>query len=142
MKNTKIKLEIKSWLGKVLFEYECENNTIKETLRNAVLSGADLSGAVLRNADLSGAALSGADLRNADLSDAVLRNAVLPIFCKWNVSIVDDKIKIGCKLKSISEWNAWFASDSEFSTQRKNESFKLIHANYLAAKAYYEFLNK
>jgi len=55
METTKIKIQIKSWLGKLLFEYECERNTIKETLRNAVLSGADLSGADLRNAVLSGA---------------------------------------------------------------------------------------
>ena len=46
-------------------------------LRRADLRRADLSGAVLRRADLSGADISGADLRGADLSDAVLRGAVL-----------------------------------------------------------------
>ena len=46
-------------------------------LRDAVLSGADLSDAVLRDAVLSGADLSGAVLRGDDLSGAVLRDAVL-----------------------------------------------------------------
>ena len=43
----------------------------------AVLSGADLSGAALRGADLRRADLSGADLRRADLTDAVLSGADL-----------------------------------------------------------------
>ena len=79
----KIKLQIKSrWTGSVLFEYEKENNTIKDTLIEAVksdadLSGADLSGAYLRVADLRGADLSGADLRGADLRVADLRVADL-----------------------------------------------------------------
>jgi hypothetical protein len=74
----KIKLQIKSrWTGSVLFEYEKENNTIKETLIAAVKSGADLSDAYLRGADLSDAYLSDAYLRDADLSGANLRGANL-----------------------------------------------------------------
>ena len=74
----KIKLQIKSrWTGSVLFEYEKENNTIKDTLIAAVKSGADLRGAYLRDADLSGADLSDADLSGADLRDADLRGAYL-----------------------------------------------------------------
>ena len=79
----KIKLQIKSrWTGSVLFEYEKENNTIKDTLIAAVKSGADLSdaylrGAYLRGADLSGANLSGANLSGADLSGANLSGANL-----------------------------------------------------------------
>jgi len=197
MSSTKIKIQIKSWLfGKVLFEYEAEGNTIKETLRNAVLSGAvlrnaDLSGAVLRNADLSGADLSGAVLRNADLrnavlsgadlsgavlSGAVLRNAdlrnavlrnadlrnavlrnadlsgavlsgavlsgaVLPIFCKWAVSTVEGKIKIGCKVKTTEEWDAWFEGTETFDTSRDTEVFKRIRANYIAVREYNKFMN-
>ena len=73
----KTKIQIKSFFGSVLFEFEKENNTIKDTLVEAVRCGADLSGAVLSGADLSGAVLSGADLRGVDLSDAVLRGADL-----------------------------------------------------------------
>jgi uncharacterized protein YjbI with pentapeptide repeats len=84
----KLKIEIKNrFTGKVLFEYESENNTIKKTIGMAVeeyadlgyadLRGADLRGADLRGADLRGANLRGADLRGADLRSADLRSANL-----------------------------------------------------------------
>ena len=63
---SKIKIEIKNrWTGKILFEYEKEDNTIKDTLIEAVKNGADLRGADLGGADLGGAYLGGADLRGA-----------------------------------------------------------------------------
>src|SRR3990167_1781379 len=55
----KTKIQIKSYLGNVLFEYEDEDNSIRKTVEKAHLSGADLSGADLSGADLSGADLSG-----------------------------------------------------------------------------------
>ena len=62
---TKIKIQIKNrWTGSVMFKYEKEGNTIKDTLIEAVKRGADLEGA-----DLVGADLVGADLRGADLED-------------------------------------------------------------------------
>ena len=73
----KTKLHIKSIFGKVLFEYETENNTIRKTVENANLYGADLSRTNLSGADLSGADLSGADLSGADLSGADLSGADL-----------------------------------------------------------------
>jgi len=78
----KTKLSIKSIFGTLLFELDCENNSIKNTLleatkRHADLSDADLSGANLSDADLSGADLRRADLRRADLSGANLRRADL-----------------------------------------------------------------
>ena len=83
----KTKIQIKSILGSVLFEFEKENNTIKDTVEHAVkekadlisadLSSADLRYADLRSADLSSADLSSADLRYADLSSADLRSADL-----------------------------------------------------------------
>ena len=55
----KIKLQIKNkFTGSLIFEYEKEDNTIKETLLEAKKSGANLSGANLSRADLSGAYLS------------------------------------------------------------------------------------
>ena len=87
-----IKIQIKSIYGSILFEYEKEKNTIKDTLLKAIesgaylsgaylseayLSGANLSGAYLSGAYLSGAYLSGANLSGANLSDADLRGANL-----------------------------------------------------------------
>ena len=43
----KVKIQIKSVFGKVLFELEKENNTIKDTIVEAIKHGADLYGADL-----------------------------------------------------------------------------------------------
>ena len=148
MENKTIKIQIKTWLGKVIFEYESENNSIKETLLEAIKSGADLSGADLRRANLSGADLrradlSGADLRRANLSGAENKEtAYLPIFCKWTPCIIGNRIRIGCKEKTIQEWDYFFASNETFETSRDSEDFKQIEAVYLAYKAYFQHLNK
>ena len=74
----KSKIEIKHWLtGSILFEFECDGNTILKTLVEAVNKKANLRGAYLRGADLRGADLYGADLYGADLSGANLRGANL-----------------------------------------------------------------
>ena len=56
-----IKIQIKSIWGEVLFEYEKENNTIKDTLKEALKQGANLTGADLTGANLTRANLYGAD---------------------------------------------------------------------------------
>jgi hypothetical protein len=151
-----IKMEIKSVGGVVLFSHEAENNTIKETLERADLSGTDLSGADLsgtdlsgadlRGADLSGADLSGADLMRADLmranlSGANLSGAILPQFCKWSHGIKDGKIRIGCKVKTIEDWDAFFNSEEEYDTPRSSSDFKQIRAIFESYKAYLNVLN-
>ena len=78
MEKEKIKIEIKNrWTGSVLFEYEKEENTVKDTVVEAVKRRADLEGADLEYADLRGADLIGADLEYADLRGADLRGADL-----------------------------------------------------------------
>ena len=73
----KTKIEIKSVLGSVLFSYEKEDNTIKDTLEEAIKSGANLGDANLRGAYLRGAYLGGANLVGADLVGANLGDAYL-----------------------------------------------------------------
>ena len=78
----KTKIQIKTLSGSLLFELEKENNSIKDTLIEAVkintdLRGADLQGAALRGACLQGADLQGACLQGADLRGACLRGACL-----------------------------------------------------------------
>lgn len=68
-----VKIEIKSIFGNVLFEFSKENNTIKDTVEEAVRRGADLRGA---------------DLRDANLRDADLRDA-------GKITSVDDILLIG-----------------------------------------------
>ena len=71
------KIEIKSVFGSVLFELEKEDNTIKDTLIEAIKSSANLYDADLRGADLRTADLCGANLRYANLCGANLRDANL-----------------------------------------------------------------
>ena len=189
----KTKIQIKSYFGSLLFELECENNSIKNTVLEAIKSGANLRGANLRGADLRGANLCDADLRDAnlrganlcdanlrganlcdanlrgadlrganlrdadlcdaDLCDADLRGANLcdvknkefakiPIFCKWVHSIIGNKIQIGCKQKTIEEWELFFNSEETFETKRDTDEFKQIQAVFESYKAYLNFLNK
>ena len=73
----KIKIDIKSIFGNVLFSFEKENNTIKNTLVEATLNGANLREADLCETDLRGADLGYADLREVYLEYADLREVYL-----------------------------------------------------------------
>ncbi len=46
------KIEIKTIWGDIIFTHEKKNNTVKDTLQEALKSGADLCGADLRSANL------------------------------------------------------------------------------------------
>ena len=154
----KIKIEINSVFGKVLFALEKENNTIKDTLEQAIKEDANLEDTNLRNANLGNANLEDANLYNANLRNANLINAnledanledaknketaILPIFCKWSYGIKGDLIVISCKEKTIEQWDLWFDSEEEYSTRRDTEDFKQIQAIYNALKSYYLTLNK
>ena len=84
--------------------------------KRADLSSANLRGANLSSANLRSANLWDADLRSADLCSANLRSANLwdvtgnkkEIFTfqtnKYTVVIYQDRIQIGCKNFSQSEW--------------------------------------
>ena len=92
----KSKIQIKSIFGDLLFEYECEDNTIAKTVSKALeshanLRSADLSSANLRSADLRYANLRYADLRSANLSYANLSYANLHSanLCYANLSYAD-----------------------------------------------------
>jgi len=78
----KTKIQIKSILGRVLFEHECDDNSVKKTVEEGAgkgtdLTNANLTNANLRSADLGGAYLGGAYLGGADLWGAYLTNANL-----------------------------------------------------------------
>ena len=78
-----IKIQIKNrFTGKIIFEFSKENNTIKDTVEEAVknkisLDGASLDGALLDGASLNSASLNRASLDNASLYDASLIGASL-----------------------------------------------------------------
>ena len=132
------KIEIKNrFTGDIMFTIISENATIKDALLDAIKNKVNLSRANLSRAYLSGADLSGADLSGADLSGADFQP-----FCKWRTSIKDNEITIGCKTKSIDDWDIFFNSDLLYETKRNTEEFKKIQAVFESYKTYINFLNK
>ena len=112
---SKVKIEIKNrWTGSVLFEYEKENNTIKDTVEKAVKEGANLAGAYLGGADLEGAYLKGACLKGANLAGAYLYVQDSEINVKSVLENFEEKNKIKIKEWYINRniiptrWNAFW----------------------------------
>ena len=137
------KITIKSLVGNIIFEHNVENNTLLKTLKEALKIGANLRYANLSGAKLRYADLKGADLKGANLIGSDTTNTRLPIYSKWDFSIENDSLNIGCKTKTFSEWKKWFEeSEEEFSTERNTEDFNRIQAMFYAYEAYYNFLKK
>ena len=159
-----MKIEIKHlYSGEVLFSHECEDNTIKVTVREAVkvganlrkadLSGVDLSEANLSKADLIGVNLSGVDLRWVDLREAKLGDFTLigsrPVIQLGSLGsrsdtllafITDDgiKIKAGCFFGSAEKFEGAVQvehGDSEHGREyRAALAFIRVHAEIWTPK--------
>ena len=149
--------ELKRWdTGAVIHSTDCDIRATVETaaklgiscfrasldgaiLDGASLVGAILDGAILDGAILDGAILDGASLVGASLVGASLVGARLPIYCQWPVTHTvapDLLVHIGCKSKSVVDWDAWFAGSDEYDTPRDSDDFRRIRASYLAVRAY------
>ena len=132
--------------------YFYESDLRGSSLNGSSLNGSSLNGSSLRECDLRECDLRGCDLRGCNLYGidltgcklygAVIHEAYLQMYCKWYVSIKDNTIQIGCKNKTIDEWDNWFSnSNEEFFTSRDTEDFKRIKAMFYAYKTYYEIVN-
>lgn len=99
----KKKIEIKDIFGKILFTYECENNSVKKTVEEAVRQNISLCNANLYCVDLRGANLYGADLHNADLRNAILNGAknipFIPLACPCEGPFIAWKKVDNCIIK-------------------------------------------
>lgn len=94
------KIEIKNtFTNELLFVFYKENNSIKDTVIEAVKNGIKLDFADLRDADLSGANLSGVNLSDAALQGANLRGVDLSgaIINKTEKSYETEYLKINEK---------------------------------------------
>ena len=91
----KIKLQIKNIFGKLLFEYECEDNTIKKTVTEAIKNSVNL-----RSADLSYVNLSYAktDKRYIQIS-CIGSEKRMTTYCFEN-----DKIWCGCFTGTLKDF--------------------------------------
>jgi len=60
----------------------------------------------------------------------------LKSFCKWDVSITSNfNIVIGCKEKSIEDWDSFFEKEESHETNTKTDDYKLIKLTYDYAKS-------
>ena len=101
----KIKLQIKNIFGKLLFEYECEDNTIKKTVTEAIKNSANL-----RYADLRSVNLRSADLSYVNLSYAKTDKRYIQISCigsekrMTTYCFENDKIWCGCFTGTLKDF--------------------------------------
>ena len=142
-----VNIQIKSILGTVLFEFSKENNTIKDTLIEAVKQDADLGGAYLRGAYLVGANLSDADLRGANLSDAGKLSSVNDILIVGPLGSRSAYTQIYRTDKGIFvKCGCFFGTIDEFATKVKethgdNEHSKAYTRLVAYAKEHFEVNN-
>ena len=83
-------------------------------LRGANLAGANLRGTNLADANLAGAYLRGTKLTGANLAGArwtdgaIIKREPIQIYgLAYPVTILDDRMQIGCELHSLAEWEAF-----------------------------------
>ena len=112
-------MEIKHKItGEVLLTIE--GDSLKGAdLQYANLQGANLQGANLQGANLQGVNLQGANLKGANLQGANLPTDVIRIDgMRWDVTISQDWITIGCQHHHIEKWNKF--TDDEISKMDDN----------------------
>jgi len=131
------KIEIKNiFTGSILFEYLKENNTIKDTIIEAIKSGAYLSGANLSGAYLSGANLSGADLSGIKVLKTIVFTGLYTYIAMPIIS-QDNKhyIKLGCYTRLVEEWeNDFWNNKSEFPNDNSLKSQYRVMAYEICKK--------
>ena len=98
------KIEIKTIWGEVIFTYEKDNNTVKDTVVEAVKHGANLYGANLYGANLGGANLGGANLYGANLRGADLGE-------EWGKLEKNTDVFIAGPLGSRNDYITFFHTD-------------------------------
>ena len=126
-----IKIQINSIYESVLFEYEKENNTLKETVIEALKKGANLRDADLTGADLTGANLTGANLRDANGEKITIKKAIvftgfykyllIPIISEDNSELV----KMGCYTRTVKDWEKDFWNNPNEFLDHDSEESKL-----------------
>ena len=144
----KIKFQIKNrFTGNILFEFEKDDNTIKDTLLEAINRGADLQGADLQGAYLRGAYLQGAYLRGAYLrvkiKSVIVFTGLYDYFVIPYITEENEKrVKMGCFDRSLKEWeeNFW-NNDNEFPNNGSVKSNLRLMA-FETAKKWLEIVDK
>jgi hypothetical protein len=59
------------------------------------------------------------------------------IRCKWCIYITSDgQLSIGCKTRTVQQWDSWFAGTEEYETKRDSDDFRRIRAAYMGFVVY------
>ena len=136
-KTMKTKIEIKSINGKILFEFEKEDNTVKGAVIEAVKSGTDLSRADLSGAYLSGAGLSCIKIKKIRIFTGLYKYVVFAF-----ISEDDEKyIKLGCHTRKLSEWENDFWNNPYEFPNNGSEKSKLRVFAFETAKKWFEIID-
>jgi len=105
----KTKIEIRTCLGKLLYEFEKEDNSVRGTLQEAVTQGADLQGANLQ----------GVKIKNAIVFTGLYKYVVIPFIAEDG----EKYIKMGCHTRKLSEWESDFwNNEKEFPNNNSEKS--------------------
>jgi hypothetical protein len=72
---SKVKIQIKTVWGSLIYENEKENYTFAQAVSDANMRGANMRGANMRGANMRDANMRGADMRGANMRDADMRGA-------------------------------------------------------------------
>ena len=132
-----IKIEIKNrLLGTILFEYSKENNTIKDTVIEAVKKGAYLRGADLQGADLQGAYLQGEKIKTAIVFAGLYKYVVIPYITEKD----EKRIKMGCYNRSLAEWESDFWNNNNEFPNDNSVSSNLRLMAFETAKKWFEII--
>ena len=127
MFNKKVKIEIKSWTGAILFKYEKENNTIKDTTVEANLRGADLCWDDLQ----------GYKIEKAAIFTGLYKYLVIPFVTDKG----EKRIAMGCHNRSVEDWeNDFWNNPGEF-PNTGDEASKLRLLAFETAKKWFEIAN-
>jgi hypothetical protein len=104
--------------------------------------GGEFRGGYFLGGEFLGGEFLGGEFRGGYFLGGEFLGGVMNPHCKWRVCGVmpDGRVKIGCKEKTMEEWDAWFAGTEEFETKRGTKDFAKIHAMFLSLKAYVIFL--
>jgi hypothetical protein len=105
--------------------------------RGGEFRGGEFRGGEFRGGEFLGGYFLGGEFLGGEFRGGEFLGGTRAPQCKWIYGLTPDgKIKIGCKEKTIEEWDQWFNSTHEYSTPRSSVEFTKIKACYEATKAY------
>ena len=124
----KRKITIKSIFGKKLFEFEKEDNTIKDTVLEAIKKGAELRGVDLE----------GIKIKKANVFTGLYKYIVIPFITIDNVNYV----KMGCHTRTVEEWDKDFWNNPNEFPNDGDEDSKMRLFAYEAAKRWFDIVKE